>query len=249
MQASGEQSPFECGSDALLHEDYELEAEEKEVVQIVPSFQAQRFQLLRGSVGPFRPQVPVLVPLWLALLLRRRGRCKITPPDWLSTEHLDGMLERERDAGQAAFAQVPFRYLEVGTQLLKHARDDVPNAEAVSDRLESLRERRAQKLHAGLRGFEPNSLTSQVPRLDRLSAMEVSLVRRFFTSTLRRFYYHLAAPADDPDNQQNKFNQPSAASFDDAPAAHTADHQRNAPNQLGMDANGDNEQRRQLPGR
>jgi GINS complex subunit 2 len=254
-RAEGEWSPFEVGEEGLLHEESELEAEEDTLVTIVPSFQAPTLQLLRGPVGPFRPQVPLEVPLWMALLLRRRGRCRLKPPTWLAQAALEELLEREREAGQRAFAQVPFRYLEIGTQILKHARDDLEDPEGISDKLETLRERRAQKLHSGLRSFDPDSLPSQVPRLDRLSSMEVSLVRRFFTASLRRFYYHLASSPSDPDNQQSCFNQPSTTS---APSRSEDEQEQASPSPPQQDATvphvGNNQEsdpplRRELPGR
>jgi hypothetical protein len=37
----------------------------------------------QGTYGPFRPQMPTRVPLWLALFLKRRRRCTIITPEWL----------------------------------------------------------------------------------------------------------------------------------------------------------------------
>jgi hypothetical protein len=39
---------------------------------------------VQREVGPFRPSIPVEVPLWLALVLKRRRKCKIVAPDWLA---------------------------------------------------------------------------------------------------------------------------------------------------------------------
>ena len=38
---------------------------------------------LQGEVGPFQPQVPVEVPLWLAVNLKQRQKCRIITPDWM----------------------------------------------------------------------------------------------------------------------------------------------------------------------
>lgn len=203
MSAEGEWSPFEVRGEALTHEDAELEAEE-ETVEVLPSFEGPAMELLSGEVGPFRPQVPTRVPLWLAMQLRKKGKCRVVPPAWLEAGSLDEMLEREREVGQRAFGEVPFRYLEVGTQLLKHARHDVPDWEQVSDKLETLRERRAQKLQEGVRNFNPDTLASVVPRLDNLAAMEVSLLRRPFTASLDRFYRHLPSQDVSPPSAQQR---------------------------------------------
>ena len=39
--------------------------------------------LTQGEVGPFQPQVPVEVPLWLAANLKQRQKCRIITPEWM----------------------------------------------------------------------------------------------------------------------------------------------------------------------
>ena len=34
--------------------------------------------------GPFEPLKRVAVPLWLAVLLKKKRRCRILPPPWLT---------------------------------------------------------------------------------------------------------------------------------------------------------------------
>lgn len=41
-----------------------------------------------GTFGPFKPHRPAVVPLWLALDLKRRNLCDVYPPDWLTTAQL-----------------------------------------------------------------------------------------------------------------------------------------------------------------
>lgn len=40
--------------------------------------------VIQGSFGPFEPYVPVAVPLWLAISLRKKDKCRIIIPDWMS---------------------------------------------------------------------------------------------------------------------------------------------------------------------
>lgn len=37
----------------------------------------------QGDLGPFNPGLPVDVPVWLALNLKQRQRCRIVPPAWM----------------------------------------------------------------------------------------------------------------------------------------------------------------------
>ena len=40
--------------------------------------------VLQGDFGPFNPSMHTTVPLWLALNLKQRHKCRIEPPQWLS---------------------------------------------------------------------------------------------------------------------------------------------------------------------
>ena len=51
--------------------------------------------------GPFRPNVPVVVPLWVALALKQSGSCTIELDDWFKLENILATQEREKtDAKQ-----------------------------------------------------------------------------------------------------------------------------------------------------
>jgi len=51
---------------------------------------------VQGTFGPFRPNSGTQVPVWMALMLHRRRKCRINPPAWLTPAHLEG--ERARRA-------------------------------------------------------------------------------------------------------------------------------------------------------
>jgi hypothetical protein len=46
--------------------------------------------------GPFQPNVPTMVPLWLALHLQTKSLCRIIPPPWLTTDNLREILAFEK---------------------------------------------------------------------------------------------------------------------------------------------------------
>uniref|UniRef100_A0A7N0V6P0 DNA replication complex GINS protein PSF2 N-terminal domain-containing protein n=1 Tax=Kalanchoe fedtschenkoi TaxID=63787 RepID=A0A7N0V6P0_KALFE len=74
-------------SDALLTlfsaEEVEYVAED-ELVEIVPNMRMDALNLVCGDFGPFMPQIATPVPLWLAIALKKRGKCAISPPEWMS---------------------------------------------------------------------------------------------------------------------------------------------------------------------
>ena len=49
-------------------------------ITIIPNFKHQGMLLLCGNIGPFRPSVPITVPLWLGIFFKRQQKCHIIPP-------------------------------------------------------------------------------------------------------------------------------------------------------------------------
>jgi len=45
---------------------------------------------VQGTYGPFQPNMPVDVPLWMATMLHKRKKCRIQPPGWMNAEQLQG---------------------------------------------------------------------------------------------------------------------------------------------------------------
>lgn len=39
---------------------------------------------VQGEFGPFNPSMHSSVPLWLAVHLKQRQKCRIEPPDWMN---------------------------------------------------------------------------------------------------------------------------------------------------------------------
>ncbi|KAG5464270.1 hypothetical protein LSCM1_00451 [Leishmania martiniquensis] len=83
---------------------------------IVPRFTMDRVDCLSGSYGPFAPNYPIDVPLWLALYFRQTDTCAIQPPDYLRVEYLRDVIERERTNDQG-FESLPFYFYEIAKKL------------------------------------------------------------------------------------------------------------------------------------
>ena len=90
----------------------------EERIQIVPSVAMPVLHFLRGDFGPFRPNRKIVVPVWLALNLQQRGRCRIVPPEWMSVERLSEMRREERKDSEV-FQPLPFHYIEIAHLLLR----------------------------------------------------------------------------------------------------------------------------------
>ncbi|KAI8031229.1 DNA replication complex GINS protein PSF2 [Camellia lanceoleosa] len=60
------------------------------MIKIVPNMRIETLNLICGDFGPFHPQIATQVPLWLAMALKKRGKCTIRPPKWTSVVDADG---------------------------------------------------------------------------------------------------------------------------------------------------------------
>ena len=74
-------------------------------IQIVLSFTYhQQLGLISRTVGPFHDGIDIVVPMWLALFLRKKHLCKLIAPQWMDVEHLQRVLEYERDPNESSFS-------------------------------------------------------------------------------------------------------------------------------------------------
>lgn len=49
-----------------------------------------------GSFGPFRAGIPIQVPLWVGMHLRKQQKCRIVTPEWMDAEYLEDLKEEEK---------------------------------------------------------------------------------------------------------------------------------------------------------
>ncbi|KAH0673435.1 hypothetical protein KY284_024522 [Solanum tuberosum] len=157
---------------------------EDEMVEIVPNMRMEPLNLISGDFGPFRPQIAAQVPLWLAVALKKRGKCTIRPPEWMSVEKLTQLLEAERDSEK--FQLLPFHYVEISRLLFDHAREDIPDIYMVRSLIEDIKDVRFHKIGTGLEIISKE--VTYALRLKNLSAMEANIVRPFVTKALQTFH-------------------------------------------------------------
>ncbi len=60
----------------------------------------------------------IQVPLWLAMILKKQGRCNIIPPDWISRENLLKIKDLEVN-DTYHFAPLPWHWLDISHMLLE----------------------------------------------------------------------------------------------------------------------------------
>ncbi|KAI9018291.1 hypothetical protein DFJ74DRAFT_211223 [Hyaloraphidium curvatum] len=146
-----------------------------EMVTVVPNEKISKLDCISGQYGPFRPPIRTKVPVWLAITLKRRNKCRIEPPAWLDYEHLKGKLAKEEES-QELFSDLPFHYYEISRMLLECASDDIQNVDKIRTVLKDLQERRHSKARQGLANLDGNVL-----QMDNLGLMEINEIRPFFS--------------------------------------------------------------------
>ena len=139
-------------------------------------------QLMHGEIPEISALQQQPVPLWLALWLKRRGKCRIIAPDWLHPEALEEKLAEEKRSANN-FATTPYHYLEIAYELLNTAEDDLerldPNRIRVA--LADLEDTRRAKIGRGLRTIDQ---TVDHIRLEDISATELNSIRGVATGAL-----------------------------------------------------------------
>ncbi|XP_041377098.1 DNA replication complex GINS protein PSF2-like [Gigantopelta aegis] len=154
---------------------------EKEMVSVVPNFSQDTIYLIGGDIGPFSPGLSVQVPLWLAVNLKQRQKCRVIPPDWMDVEKLEEKKQAENDS--KFFTEMPSRfYMEVTQLLLKSATDDIPKADEVRTLIKDIWDLRIAKLRSSIDTFVKSDATHA--KLNFLTLMEINTVRPFLTKAL-----------------------------------------------------------------
>lgn len=120
-----------------------------------------------------------MVPLWLAIALRKRDKCTIKQPNWLTVKELSKKLQQEKNKKEEGFEEFPFHYLEIGLQLLEVASQDFEDAEKIRVLLEDCMNIREHKFQSSL----PKHSISGID-VTNISAMELNKNRLFMTKAM-----------------------------------------------------------------
>jgi GINS complex subunit 2 len=118
------------------------------LVQILPRFEIGALRFVEGIFGPFAPNYPTRVPLWLALFLRGANTCAIEPPPELNAAALKRILDFEESHGE--FHPLSADFFSMARVFLRYAAVDVPDAAEVHRLLDRVEACRARKLHETL---------------------------------------------------------------------------------------------------
>jgi len=155
---------------------------ENSTIEIVPKFNHPVIHLISGDLGPFIAGMPTTVPLWAALNLRQRQKCRILPPPWMTVEELEKVKQEEKE--NKHFTEIPTEhYREVTQLLLEVAAPDITRADEVQTLVKDIWDMRLAKLRASTDLFiKSDEIHAQV---NHLTMMELNTVRPLLLNSLR----------------------------------------------------------------
>lgn len=154
---------------------------ENELITVIPNFSQAKLHLICGDCGPFTPSIPLQVPLWLAVNLRQRQRCRIIPPEWMSVAKLNEIKEEEIDS--AIFTPMPTpHYKEVAHLLFSTAVPEIPDAEEIRALIKDIWDTRMSKLRSSVDAFIKSGESHA--QVDNLTVFEINFVRPLLTAAL-----------------------------------------------------------------
>jgi GINS complex subunit 2 len=102
---------------------------ENTMITVMSHINHEKFLFISGNFGPLEVGFKCQLPLWLAITLKKRGKCHIVIPDWLLVTSLEQNIINERS--QEIFESLPFYFREISQLLLTNAREDFTSPDKV----------------------------------------------------------------------------------------------------------------------
>jgi GINS complex subunit 2 len=162
---------------------------EQTLIKIIPNVDQPVFQFISGQFGPLTGGFPAVVPLWLAITLRKRGMCTIIIPDWMTIAALEQRVIEERTQG--TLSVLPFHYMEIAQLLLNNAQEDITSPDKIAVLLQDIENIRMDRIKLGVMGVAEsinNNRAVVFANLNNASSMEILTMKRFFLSSMDSFY-------------------------------------------------------------
>ncbi|KAL0118812.1 hypothetical protein PUN28_009464 [Cardiocondyla obscurior] len=173
---------------------------EKRLVSIVPNFNSDVIHLISGSVGPFRAGLPVRVPIWLAVCLKQKQKCRVVGQDWMNVENLNERKEMEKMS--KLFTEMPScHYMDESQILLNIANDDISDSDGIRIAVKDIWDIRMSKLRTSMDAFMKSNRMHA--RVDHLTAMEINGIRPLLPHALDQMLRIQYANVREENSQQS----------------------------------------------
>ncbi|KAM9979035.1 hypothetical protein ACTFIZ_000353 [Dictyostelium cf. discoideum] len=182
---------------------------EDTTITVVPNFKMESLIFLSGEYGPFVPSFPIDIPLWLAISLKKKKKCTIIPPDWMTYNILNTKFEEENKL-KDGFIELPENFNEISSLLLANCPGDIKDINSIRILIGNILTRRENKLRESLKSHL-NSLTDDesvtTMEFKNFSMMEINKIRASFVSGMNNLN-----KIQNGDNLNNNSQQSQSAS-------------------------------------
>ncbi|CAP36949.2 Protein CBG19768 [Caenorhabditis briggsae] len=121
------------------------------LIEVIPSISDSTIFLISGDIGPFEAGVPCKLPIWIAILMKRKHNCKLVAPKWMEVDELKKILTSETE--NQGLASLPDHFFEITHMLVRDATDDIFEVEAVKSLVQDIYDRRDAKLRTSAMAF------------------------------------------------------------------------------------------------
>ncbi|CAI4230085.1 unnamed protein product [Auanema sp. JU1783] len=142
-----------------------------ELIKIIPRYNMVNLRLVCGDFENMEAGIPTIVPIWFAVLLKKRHQCQIVPPAWLSVEELKRLVVVESEMN--GLAKLPNRLFEIAHILVREAKEDIESGDQLKSLIQDLWDRREAKLRSSSLKFISQNVTSHA-RMDNAQPMEIA---------------------------------------------------------------------------
>ncbi|EAL60594.1 GINS complex subunit 2 [Dictyostelium discoideum AX4] len=188
----------------LLPSQIEFLAEDT-TITVVPNFKMESLIFLSGEYGPFVPSFPIEIPLWLAISLKKKKKCTITPPDWMTYNKLKAKFQEENKI-KDGFIELPENFDEISSLLLANCPDDIKDINKIRILKGDILSRREKKLEESLKSHL-NSLTDgesvTTMEFKNFSMMEINKIRASYVSGINDLNKIQNSDNDNNNNNNN----------------------------------------------
>ncbi|KAL6928310.1 hypothetical protein ACO0SA_003048 [Hanseniaspora valbyensis] len=161
--------------------------------------------------------IPIEIPLWMAMILKKQRFCRMVTPSWLSVKRLKEYLQFERN-NSYKFSALPWSWMVISKIFINQFPEDLPSEDKLSELrsvLQDIREIRMVKVQRGMEILNESHL-----QLDNLSLLEINEFRPFILTTMTRMKdLHKSSLTqedlrDKPEERENLYNNDDKVPMD-----------------------------------
>jgi len=157
---------------------------EDELIEIIPLFKYNKqLNLISGDFGPFRPSIPIRVPLWLAFNLHRQHKCTIRVPEWIQS--LPQLTEEQINENERLIEMPDNHWREI-LKLLEQQFNCSVNCSELIERREAILRLSAHQLFRVAQHKDPSQLFIGDVTLNNATKAELHLVKSIIQDSFRQ---------------------------------------------------------------